>query len=160
MNIGNKVVCVLILLGIIFSQLPVADPVEFYLFCIPSAYCFAAPLSGGYFYLEPGQAVIAFENYRILVPPSCSGMLFFLLLALLFPIYRKWQYVIISYPIALLANGLRIIAVSMWSIDFGTWIPLPGEFQHQFVGILIFLPVLLLIAFVLHLNSKCQKKEP
>ena len=159
MSNGNKLSCVLILLFALLSTLPLFDPIKLYLFCIPSAAGITAPLSGGTFSLEPGMAVIQLEGLKILVPPSCSGMTFCLILAFLFPVYGKWKYCFLSYPIALAANGLRILAAAEWPQFLKEYLPHHEEFLHQGAGIVIFLSVLLIASFFLRFFTKRPKTE-
>ena len=160
MTRGNKICCFLILVLLAVSGHALFDPVKLFGFCIPAAYCFTAPLGGGTFTLEEGMAVVILENVRVLVPPSCSGMTFFLLAAFLFPVYGQWKYVLFGYPFSLFVNGIRILAVTGWTLHLESLFPYPAEFQHQLVGIAVFLTALAVLSvFLKLLRDRGREKQ-
>lgn len=151
----DKFLFCLFLLLIFLSGFPFFDGIKLYLFCVPSGFVVQV-LSGGTFRMDPGSVTLLWDGAEILMPPSCSGMTFFLLTALLFFFYGKWKWAWISYPFALLINGVRVLAVSAWTLRMEKQIPLPGPLQHQTVGLMIFLTSLLLLSAVIHLSFGCK----
>ena len=153
---GNIIFAVLLLL-ILLCQFPFADVLKCYLFCVPTAFAVAGPLSGGTCSLTENAVRIAGPDAVILMPPSCSGITFFFLVCLLFLFFGKWKWMWCSYPFALLINGVRVLAVTAWTLKMESRIPLPGPFQHMMVGLIIFLSALIFLAFLLNgLNRGSQ----
>jgi len=144
------------LAGLPFSA-PLVEFVKFYLFCVPAGWL-TALFSGGEFSFAANEAVVLTERLRILIPPSCAGFPFYWILCASAILVHRNRIVLIfaaAYPATLLINTLRILCVSNWEILFSRRIPLPPGFQHQAVGILIFLPALIASVFVLELY--CRK---
>ena len=105
------------------------------------------------------MAAVILDNVRVLVPPSCSGMTFFLLAAFLFPVYGQWKYILLSYPYSLFINGLRILAVTGWTLHLEPLLPYPAEFQHQLVGIAVCLTALSVLSALLKLHRNREKEK-
>lgn len=136
--------------GMLLSR-PGCDAVKAWFFCRPAALAIAA-LTGGELSFSEQEAIITTPGLRLIVPPSCSGTNFFLILtASLFwalsECRKRWWTAVIpaAYLITLTSNSVRIIAVSRWEIHCAPCLPLPLPLQHMAVGMSIFLPTLLAV---------------
>ena len=107
----EKMLFAVFLLLIILSVFPFSDPVKYLLFSVPSGWL-ASVLCGGDFLLENSAAVVELEDVRILIPASCSGTVFFLLLSLLMILYGKMKWLWIGLIAGWFVNALRVLAVA------------------------------------------------
>ena len=144
----DKVLFIFFVLLTAVSQFSFFDGIRLFVFSVPAAFFVVGPLSGGVFSFREDAAVILTTDVEILMPSACSGLTFFLMLCLLFCCFGQWKLLWLCYPIAIAINGLRILLVVFWMKNVAVHLPLPLEFQHQTVGLVIFLLTLLSFSFL------------
>ena len=123
------------------------DAVKLRAFCLPVGWL-AAWLTGGALEVGDEAIIVTTERLRLVLPPGCSGFTFFLILSMTIVVNHGWgaslKPLILVYPVTLLTNLLRILAVGSWTLHVENRLPLPHPFQHLLVGMAVFLPSLLL----------------
>lgn len=131
-------------------------------FCRPPAAVAAGFLGLSSQATEAGGSILRAPGLEVRVGESCSGMSFFLLMTglLAWSILRRkqsarpWLGLVLvvpaAYAITLVANATRIIlAVYAHHVTAATLGPAYQHASHLAVGILVFLPILLLTSFIL-----------
>ena len=157
MRVVDKVFFILFLLLILLSQFSFFDVIRLYGFSVPAGFLVVSPLSGGVFSFTGDAAVIRSPGLEILMPASCSGMTFYFILSLLFCSFGRWKWLWVCYPAAILLNGIRVLLVSFWIVNFSSKIPVSEGIQHQTIGLIFFLFFLLLTALLLNNGSPEEK---
>jgi len=151
-----------VMLGGLFLGLQALGSKAVNAFCRPPAAVAAGFLGLSSQATEAGGSILRAPGLEVRVGESCSGMSFFLLMSglLAWSILRRkqstrtWLGLVLVIPaafaITLLANAIRIIlAVYAHHVTAAT---LGSAYQHAThlgVGILVFLPILLLTSFLL-----------
>jgi len=152
-----------LMLGGLFLGLQALGSKAVNAFCRPPAAVAAGFLGVSTHPTETGGSMLRAPGLEVRVGDSCSGMSFFLLMTglLAWTVLRRkdgarktWLWLALAVPaayaITLLANAIRIIlAVYAHQVTAATLGPAYQHATHLAVGILVFLPILLLTSFLL-----------
>ena len=110
---------------------------------------------------------ITIPQGNLLVGNPCSGlrsMLAFLAIGSLMayistlPSNRKYLLFLLSVPVSLLANMIRIPLLVFWSYKFGISSAVPGTFVHTGSGVIVFIVGVLLLYFSMRIMDKPNEK--